>query len=85
MADLFFDFKLTIALGALGVAKTGIFGVPLNISIKYANVAISLNNEHGESFIYGYVPIVVAKCGVFLKEQGESSTQSPVASHFDLD
>lgn len=44
--------------------------MPLNVSIKYANVAISLSNERGESFIYGYVPIVVAKCGVFLKEKG---------------
>ncbi|KAJ5697145.1 hypothetical protein N7488_010829 [Penicillium malachiteum] len=50
-------------------APRGIFGVPLNESIKYANVAISLTNEHGENFIYGYVPIVVAKCGVFLKEK----------------
>ncbi|KAJ6119182.1 hypothetical protein N7523_003462 [Penicillium sp. IBT 18751x] len=50
-------------------APRGIFGVPLNVSIKYANVAISLTNERGESFIYGYVPIVVAKCGVFLKEK----------------
>ena len=48
----------------------GIFGIPLEVSIKYANVAISLLNEQGESFIYGYVPIVVAKCGVFLKEKG---------------
>lgn len=48
----------------------GIFGVPLGVSIKYANVAISLTNEQGESFIYGYVPIVVAKCGVYLKEKG---------------
>lgn len=47
----------------------GIFGVPLRISIPYANVAISLD-ENGESYIYGYVPIVVAKCGVFLKEKG---------------
>ncbi|EER45653.1 rho GTPase activator [Histoplasma capsulatum H143] len=47
---------------------SGIFGVPLNVSIKYANVAISLAGEDGSSFIYGYVPIVVAKCGVFLKE-----------------
>ncbi|MCJ1246197.1 hypothetical protein MMC30_003402 [Trapelia coarctata] len=46
-----------------------IFGVDLQSSIKYANVAISLTNEKGESFIYGYVPIVVAKCGVFLKEK----------------
>ncbi|KAL4734151.1 hypothetical protein BDV11DRAFT_198691 [Aspergillus similis] len=50
-------------------AQQGIFGIPLKVSIKYANVAISLTNDNGESFIYGYVPIVVAKCGVFLKEK----------------
>jgi hypothetical protein len=44
--------------------------VPLDRSITYANVAISLFKEGGESYIYGYVPIVVAKCGVFLKEKG---------------
>ena len=55
----------------LSVTPTaGIFGVPLAESIRYANVAISLSNEHGENFIYGYVPIVIAKCGVFLKEKG---------------
>ncbi|WEW57341.1 GTPase activating protein (GAP) for Rho1p [Emydomyces testavorans] len=48
---------------------SGIFGVPLNVSIKYANVAISLTGDDGKSFVYGYVPIVVAKCGVFLKEK----------------
>jgi hypothetical protein len=48
----------------------GIFGVPLRQSITYANVAISLVDEDGKSYIYGYVPIVVAKCGVFLKERG---------------
>ncbi|KAF7536536.1 hypothetical protein G7Z17_g13025 [Cylindrodendrum hubeiense] len=47
----------------------GIFGVPLRQSITYANVAISLIDERGQSYIYGYVPIVVAKCGVFLKER----------------
>ncbi|KAH6624485.1 hypothetical protein B0J18DRAFT_465702 [Chaetomium sp. MPI-SDFR-AT-0129] len=47
----------------------GIFGVPLRQSITYANVAISLIDEDGKSYIYGYVPIVVAKCGVFLKER----------------
>lgn len=49
----------------------GIFGIPLRQSITYANVAISLIDENGQSYIYGYVPIVVAKCGVFLKEKGE--------------
>lgn len=48
----------------------GIFGVPLQHSIRYANVAISLLNDEGQSYIYGYVPIVVAKCGVYLKEKG---------------
>ena len=52
-------------------APVGIFGVPLEVSIKYANVAISLMNEQNESYVYGYVPIVVAKCGVFLKEKGK--------------
>ena len=56
----------------------GIFGIPLNVSIKYANVAISLTNDNGESFIYGYVPIVVAKCGVFLKEKGMYTPFPPV-------
>ena len=51
-------------------APVGIFGVPLQTSIRYANVAISLTNDKGENYVYGYVPIVVAKCGVFLKEKG---------------
>jgi hypothetical protein len=55
---------------------TGIFGVPLQVSIKYANVAISLTNSEGKSFVYGYVPIVVAKCGVFLKEKGATPPPS---------
>ena len=50
--------------------QQGIFGVPLRQSITYANVAISLVDEAGKSYIYGYVPIVVAKCGVYLKEKG---------------
>ncbi|KAG9246139.1 RhoGAP protein-like protein [Calycina marina] len=51
------------------VPPSGIFGVPLRTSITYANVAISLVDNNGKSYIYGYVPIVVAKCGVYLKEK----------------
>lgn len=58
------------SLTRLRKAPAGIFGVPLQDSIRYANVAISLLNDEGQSYIYGYVPIVVAKCGVFLKEKG---------------
>jgi len=57
-------------------APHGIFGVPLQQSVRYANVAISLFNDEGQSYIYGYVPIVVAKCGVFLKEKGEVKVSS---------
>lgn len=60
------DTKLTFA----DPKPQGIFGVPLRQSIVYANVAISLVDDTGKSYIYGYVPIVVAKCGVFLKEKG---------------
>ncbi len=47
-----------------------VFGVALRDSIRYANVGISLTNESGEQFIYGYISLVVAKCGVLLKEEG---------------
>ena len=47
-----------------------IFGVHVAELILYANTAISLRNEDGESFIYGYIPVVVAKCCVFLKHGG---------------
>jgi len=63
-----------ISLTDIPIAEeTGIFGVPLQTSIRYANVAISLFDADGNSYIYGYVPIVVAKCGVFLKEKGKTS------------
>ena len=69
--DLLLDLYILTSLLDTVQAPVGIFGVPLEISIKYANVAISLTNEHNESYVYGYVPIVVAKCGVFLKEKGK--------------
>ena len=70
--DLLLDLYILTSLLDIVQAPVGIFGVPLEVSIKYANVAISLTNEHNESYVYGYVPIVVAKCGVFLKEKGET-------------
>jgi hypothetical protein len=53
-----------------------IFGIELTESIQYANVAISLTNSDGKLYIYGYVPIVVAKIGVFLKEKGKTDNGS---------
>ncbi|SLM36189.1 rho gtpase activator [Lasallia pustulata] len=55
--------------GKLSYGPHGVFGVPLHESIMYANLSVSLTNEPGETIIYGYIPLVVAKCGVFLKEK----------------
>ena len=43
----------------------------LETSIRYANIAISLLDDEGQSYIYSYNPIVVAMCGTFLKDKGE--------------
>ena len=58
-----------------------VLGVPLHVSIKYANVAISLTNEKGETFVYGHIPIYVGKICVFLKKKGVFSTASLPSIH----
>ncbi|KAG9239586.1 Rho GTPase activation protein [Amylocarpus encephaloides] len=61
--------------GNLGIPEIAIippkkvFGVELEESISFANVAIALIDSEGTSYTYGYVPIVVAKTGVYLKEE----------------
>lgn len=60
---------------SLGLEKSStlsfrVFGISLETSISYANVAISVTDEEGP-FFYGYIPTIVAKAGVFLKETGE--------------
>ena len=50
-----------------------VLGSSLHEAIKVANVAITLTNEKGEAFVYGYIPIYVAKICVFLKEEGSFS------------
>lgn len=49
-----------------------VFGAALNQSIVYANVAISVADATGNTYIYGYIPIVVAKICVFAKDMGIS-------------
>ncbi|KAM0791716.1 hypothetical protein ACM66B_003985 [Microbotryomycetes sp. NB124-2] len=48
--------------------KDKVFGVSPQQSLKYASVAIRLVASDGKPYVYGYVPIVVAKCGMWLKE-----------------
>jgi serine/threonine protein kinase len=50
-----------------------VFGVSLLSSIETARCAISLFDEAGDRYRHGYIPIVVAKCGVFLKERGTNT------------
>ncbi|KZV64514.1 Rho GTPase activation protein [Peniophora sp. CONT] len=45
-----------------------VFGKPLKDSLKYASVQISTAGKGGELYVWGYIPVVVAKCGLFLKE-----------------
>ncbi|PPR00791.1 hypothetical protein CVT24_000756 [Panaeolus cyanescens] len=45
-----------------------VFGKPLSESLKYASVQISTANSNGELFVWGIIPVVVAKCGLYLKE-----------------
>lgn len=48
----------------------GVFGVPLRQSLRYASVQISTANQNNELYVWGYIPVVVAKCGLFLKQKG---------------
>lgn len=73
------EFDTLTYVGNEVETPTGIFGVSLQSSIKYANVAISFMDDRGESSVYGYVPIVVAKCGVFLKEKGKYTSRTRTA------
>lgn len=47
-----------------------VFGVPLRQSLRYASVQIFTANQNNVLYVWGYIPVVVAKCGLFLKENG---------------
>ncbi|KAF8206180.1 Rho GTPase activation protein [Mycena galopus ATCC 62051] len=51
-----------------------VFGKPLKESLRYASVQISTANANGELYVWGYIPVVVAKCGLYLKE---NATETP--------
>ncbi|MBW0516913.1 hypothetical protein O181_056628 [Austropuccinia psidii MF-1] len=47
-----------------------IFGCRLEESLQKASVAISMIGHDNKAYIYGFIPVVVAKCGLYLKERG---------------
>ncbi|KAL0573288.1 hypothetical protein V5O48_008671 [Marasmius crinis-equi] len=60
-----------------------VFGKPLKEILPYASVQISTANANGEMYVWGYVPVVVAKCGLYLKENG-TVTPSMALTKLDL-
>ena len=46
------------------------FGAPLHEALKHSSVAISLVNQDGKQYVWGYVTVIVAKIGLFLKQNG---------------
>jgi len=62
--------KIEAATNLGKVTVIGVFGIPLHVSIQYANTAVANLNAAGQRHIMGYIPIVVAKTGSFLKEEG---------------
>ncbi|KAI0787491.1 Rho GTPase activation protein [Fomes fomentarius] len=48
--------------------ENAVFRKPLKESLKCASVQISTANANGELYVWGYIPVVVAKCGLYLKE-----------------
>ncbi|KAI7949331.1 hypothetical protein MJO28_008152 [Puccinia striiformis f. sp. tritici] len=47
-----------------------VFGTKLEDSLQTASVAISMIGSDQKAYIYGFIPVVVAKCGLYLKENG---------------
>jgi len=60
-----------------------VFGVSLQESLPYASIAISQVGPDKRAAIYGHIPVVVAKTGLYLKENGMCSLRW--RAKFDID
>ena len=65
-------------LGASQEPIQPVLGVSLSEVIKFANVAITLHKIGGQRFVYGNVPIYIAKIGLFIKRKGMLCRPSPI-------
>ncbi|TXT15604.1 hypothetical protein VHUM_00107 [Vanrija humicola] len=50
-------------------APRKVFGAPLSKVLDYAGQGISVNAPDGSTYIWGDIPIVVGKCGAYLKQK----------------
>jgi hypothetical protein len=57
---------LTSTCGSTDAAVHPVFGKSLAESLKHASVQISTANANGELYVWGYIPVVVAKWYVAL-------------------
>lgn len=55
------------------------FGKPLKESLKYASVQISTANANGELYVWGYIPVVVAKWCVAIRVVREAVLTQPLS------
>lgn len=60
----------------IGVEEHPVFGKPLKESLKYASVQISTANSNGELYVWGYIPVVVAKWCVIIFSVNTTSATS---------
>lgn len=51
-------------------SSLSIFGQPLHYVLKCSSVPIRLADANGEPYIWGYIPAIVAKTGLYLKQHG---------------
>ncbi|KAI0267804.1 Rho GTPase activation protein [Gloeopeniophorella convolvens] len=56
------------AYGETGEGAGVVFARPLKESLRYASVQVSTADAAGRLYVWGYIPVVVAKCGLLLKE-----------------
>ena len=61
------------------VEEHAVFGKPLKESLRYASVQISTANANGELYVWGYIPVVVAKWCVPLLRAGAEHPFAPVS------
>ncbi|KAF8969187.1 Rho GTPase activation protein, partial [Flammula alnicola] len=60
--------KKDVMQGPTEVPDHPVFGKPLKESLRYASVQISTADANGDLYVWGFIPVVVAKCGLYLKE-----------------
>ncbi|KAJ7111633.1 Rho GTPase activation protein [Mycena crocata] len=73
--------KRPIAVSTDSIAPVGpVFGQPLRENLKIAGVQISTADANEELHLWGYVPVVVATCGLYLKEH---ATEAPATCLVD--